>query len=387
MPNPIIAYALHNPKFFRAVLSYFYPLSANQLEKYKSFLDWRYVSQNEFISWDYDLIKKYSDLLNWVGFTSHPTLWQNQQLLNQFESNIIWQDDLLSYATIAYNKGVDWNSDQIEKYADKLNFTDLSANSSVLFTEKMIDLYKDKLDWTELSGNPSLPWSVSFIIQYINKLHLDEFFFQINPSLTGNLEIVEIFGSLLTPFAIFSNPNLPWIEQNLLKKWEDNLDWYGIAGNPLLLSDKDFFLEHESKLINTEYAYLMLSENTGLPWSEELIDKHIDLWEWERLSINKTLPWSESFIEKHTDNLVWGGLEKDFKEIIPSKHEYGYDFISGCINFGMIHNSALPWSIDLLLKYEDNIDFEELVVNKGMWEKAFKPNINDEVIDMIISIL
>lgn len=57
----------------------------------------------------------------------------------------------------------------------------------------------------------------------------------------SNLEIVEKYFVNFIPHVILSNTNLPWIENELLKKWNDKLDWEGLAGNEKLLAKPDFF--------------------------------------------------------------------------------------------------------------------------------------------------
>jgi hypothetical protein len=48
----------------------------------------------------------------------------------------------------------------------------------------------------------------------------------------------------------------------------------------------------------------------GLPWSESLIERYKDKWDWNTLSENVALPWSESLIERYADKWDWGYLGK-----------------------------------------------------------------------------
>jgi hypothetical protein len=68
-----------------------------------------------------------------------------------------------------------------------------------------------------------------------------------------------------------------------------------------------------------------LSKNKKVLWSEKIIDKYIEEWNWGDLSENITLPWSDYFINK---------FEKFWK----------WEKLSG--------NPNLPWCYDLLKKYE-----------------------------------
>lgn len=55
----------------------------------------------------------------------------------------------------------------------------------------------------------------------------------------------------------------------------------------------------------------ILSVNTNLPWDENLIDKFIDMWDWEKLSFNHNLPLDEVLIDKYFDKWNWKGLSSE----------------------------------------------------------------------------
>ena len=56
-----------------------------------------------------------------------------------------------------------------------------------------------------------------------------------------------------------------------------------------------------------------LSDNSGLPWSEALIERYEDRWGWVELSENSGLPWSVSMLEKFEHKIVWRYLNlQDF---------------------------------------------------------------------------
>ena len=84
-----------------------------------------------------------------------------------------------------------------------------------------------------------------------------------------------------------------------------------------------------------------LSTNEKLPWSEDFIEKYKDKWNWDMLSTNNGLPWSMHLLEKFEDQWVWFNKEQDM--------------------------TASLW------------------VNNTLWEKVFKPYVNDEMIEEVIS--
>lgn len=72
------------------------------------------------------------------------------------------------------------------------------------------------------------------------------------------------------------------------------------------------------------WGWSELSQNSGLPWSEALIEHYADRWEWCRLSGNAALPWSEALIEHYADQWQWSWLS---------------------------YNTALPWSHTLFDRF------------------------------------
>ena len=92
------------------------------------------------------------------------------------------------------------------------------------------------------------------------------------------------------------------------------------------------------------------------------------------LSINEGLPWSESLINRFEDRLKFGKNEP----ISP------YESIS---EFGIRDLRSFPWSIDFLEKNEHKWKFEDFNPNKELWNKAFNPYVDQDMIDLIFRIL
>ena len=96
-------------------------------------------------------------------------------------------------------------------------------------------------------------------------------------------DLVDRYGDVLDVFVLnASHESLPWSEA-LIEKYKDKWDWGVYWGCSDWRNDD----------CNG------LSGNKSLPWSESLIDKFLHKWKWQILSGNKFLPWSEAFIEKY----------------------------------------------------------------------------------------
>ena len=125
------------------------------------------------------------------------------------------------------------------------------------------------------------------------------------------------------------NESLPWSNE-LLERFDDKWHW----------NNKKNYESKDSKYILTKDIN-SLSTNEKLPWSEDFIEKYKDKWNWDMLSTNNGLPWSMHLLEKFEDQWVWFNKEQDM--------------------------TASLW------------------VNNTLWEKVFKPYVNDEMIEEVIS--
>ena len=236
--------------------------------------------------------------------------------------------------------------------------------------------------------NQSLPWSLDFLEKYKYYLDKNNFDFIITLSLIGSVPIIEKYGHILSWREICSNSELPWHEENLLVKWADKIEWDGIAGNELLISNPLFFEEHFDKwLLDEPYTFQMLSISYQLPWSIPFIDRFIEFWEWEYLVWNKSLPWSIDFIEYYSDKLNWGGFIDDYIYEDDNANTLDTPIPTKEIVRGLINNEALPWSIEFINHFEKNIEFELLSSNLAVWEKAFKPYVDEKMIEIVSRII
>ena len=101
------------------------------------------------------------------------------------------------------------------------------------------------------------------------------------------------------------------------------------------------------------------SHNTSLDWSEELIDKYLDKWDWEGLAENEGICWTEKMIGKYKDRL----------------------------NYQLLFRSpSLPWSFEFLKKYVSEcksawgFDEHSEKCREIVWDKVFAKYIDEEYV-------
>lgn len=381
-------YLIKNRKYAKQAICKNYPFTFAELKNYEELLDWDTIATNHQINWNSDIINYYKHKLDWEILTTNQSIFKNLDLIDEFSTLIHWQDPHQSFfSTIANNKGIYWTNELILKYENQLDFYQLSYNENVEWSEKLIDRYVNKWDWVQLGGLENLPWSISFFEKYKDRLQSNYFGFKTNPTLTSNIEFIEKYYHLLEPWAIFENEKLPWYEKNLLERWEDLIDWYGVAGNKLLLNDSDFLYANMDRWIHlVPKAFNMLSRNTGIKWSIELIEKYKPYWDWKLLSQNESLPWSIEFIEHFKNDLLWGEVivhDQYFDEYaVPV---YDHEMIFEEVEQYMTSNPSLPWSFDFLMHFGNSIDPETLSTTYPIWQKIFKPHVTPVMVNDIIT--
>jgi len=123
------------------------------------------------------------------------------------------------------------------------------------------------------------------------------------------------------------------LTQDLLERHIEHWDWEGLSSNELIHWSPDLLEFFEDRWTWEGWDGLSgLSNNDSLPWSLELLERFKDRWEWGHFHYNlgvstlKTLPWSFDLLEQFKDYWDWEHLS---------------------------NNNTLPWSLELLERFED----------------------------------
>lgn len=385
----ITSFFLRHPDFFIETISAFYPFSEAELQKYQHVINWDLIHENEAIDWNENMIRQFMPKLNWCEF-SRNAAFAKPQLLESFKDQIDWKGEEDGFfCSIAANEAICWTPELIEKYKNQLNFNYLSMNEQVQWSEQLIDNYKDCWNWDNLMMNHSIPWTLPMLKKFNSYIDTSSFYFQAHPVLTSQLDILEAYPRHFLARAVCGNSKLPWKEKNLLMLWEEKLDWYALAGNETLFEDPAFFEDHLDKwLPGPDDKFEMLSKNKALPWSVPFIERFSDRWDWDYLSRCSHLPWTEELIDHFENYWEWGGeytyniTEDEDGNRLPEPFPTGIGYSAGIDT-----NPYLPWSLDFIKKYENRLDINQLAANKGVWEKIFKPFVDESMVNTILRLI
>jgi len=54
---------------------------------------------------------------------------------------------------------------------------------------------------------------------------------------------------------------------------------------------------------------------------------------------------------------------------------------------GLLGNEGIPWDIDWILRYEQFLNVESMSYEALIWERAFKPHMDEKTIDTIFRLI
>jgi hypothetical protein len=78
------------------------------------------------------------------------------------------------------------------------------------------------------------------------------------------------------------------------------------------------------------------------------------------LSSNSALPWSLKLLKKYESRWDW---------------------------FILSTSEDIPWSLEILEEFEHKWDWERIIWNETMWQKVFYPCLDEEVIGALLIII
>ena len=87
----IITFFLKHPVYFIGNISERYPLSKDNLLRYKNILDWNKVSDNINIAWSRELMSFFSEEIDWKILSRNSAAFKDISLLDEFQERIDWK--------------------------------------------------------------------------------------------------------------------------------------------------------------------------------------------------------------------------------------------------------------------------------------------------------
>jgi hypothetical protein len=139
--------------------------------------------------------------------------------------------------------------------------------------------------------------------------------------------------------VVFLSRQVPF-SQDLLERYKDRWDWESLSNNESMPWSLELL-----ECFKDRWVWEVLSNNQSIPWSRELLRRFEDRWAWgdwdepTGLSNNDSLPWSPELLELFKDRWDWGRFRQ------PSWQS------------GLSMSQTLPWSLELLERFKDRWDW------------------------------
>jgi hypothetical protein len=395
--NLLFSLFAKHPNYLLRLFFTYYPLSNEQIIKFKGEVNWSYLSSNSVRNWDQAFIEEFKDKLNWEFLTANPSLPWSVSFLKafpgRFMGNILtsnpslpWSyefitkyEQIWNFYSLPYNKGIQWTQELVlhPKIIDK-NLSEVNGEN--LWTEEFLIKNAKILPWEFLCDNQHINWSEELIAKlapYWKKAEREtrEYFVSpwkslcVNPSVPWTAKLIKKYQkSFLKSERVHwkelsRNTNLPWQEENLLEQFKEKWNWELLSVNngvgfteSQIEKYKDLFTWDSGNGSNQNIA-----SNANLPWSVEFIEKYKHKWQWWSLSRNPGVNWTEEMISTFEENIIWHSMAQNFN---------------------------LPWSLDFILKHEDAL-FQSWTVtnsdfNENIWKTVFIPIITDEIAEQLL---
>ena len=395
--NSLLSLFAKHPNYLLRLFFTYYPLSNEQIIKFKSEIKWGLLSSNTARSWDQAFIQEFSDQLDWDALSANPSLPWSMSFLKAFPGrfkgyiqttnpSLPWSYEFITnyeqfwnFYSLPLNKGITWTQELIlhPKIIDK-NLSEVNGEN--LWTEEFLIQNAAILPWKFLCSNPYISWSeklIDTLSPFWKKAEKETSEYMVspwkglcsNPSVPWTTRWIEKYQkSFFKPYGVdwkelSRNPNLPWQEENLLVIYKIKWNWDLLSVNNGVGFTVEQ-IEHYQDLFTWDSgngSNQNIASNTNLPWSSELITKYKRKWHWWSLSRNPGVNWTEEMICEFEENIIWQS---------------------------MANNINLPWSLDFILKHEKelfkswtttNSDFDQHI-----WKVVFEPIITDAIAEQIL---
>lgn len=154
----VFQFLLRHKDFCIKLISQYYPLSYNELEKYRDKLNWVHVGYNEVIEWNYSLYDLYKDKVDMEILGHNNRFPFTEAIIEKHFDELFYSKDENGKEKTFFseNEGLPWSEKLIDKYIEDWNWSYLSSNESIPFTYELLEKYRERWDRISLRKNNSV---------------------------------------------------------------------------------------------------------------------------------------------------------------------------------------------------------------------------------------
>jgi hypothetical protein len=152
--------------------------------------------------------------------------------------------------------------------------------------------------------------------------------------------------------------------ESMIERYVELWNWENLSRNESLSWTSDLIERHVDS-----WCWSKLSRNPGLPWSEALFERYAEAWNWIMLTENEALTWNETVLERYVGR--WNWSKNSRCEFLPWSEALIDHYADRWSWIGLSQNRALPWGDALITRYAEKWAWPYLALNSGVpWSEA-----------------
>jgi hypothetical protein len=251
---------------------------------------------------------------------------------------------VVNWDLVSANTNINWDSCLLELFSEQLNWEKLSDNLSVKWSEEMLDRFSDKIYWQSFYLNYNYPLSAELIRKYKHKLQVETLLLNEYISIPTDV-FEEMIGLDLACVEEFSQAVNVNFTEKLIEKYANLWDWEILSSNPAVP-----FTDNLIKKFYHKWDFESMGRNRGLYDRLDFMEKYTPV-DYEWLSRKKETGWTNEFIEQYKDKLDWQLLSCN--KHLPWSEEFFKRYFERWNFYLLSSNENLPWTEELVEAYED----------------------------------
>lgn len=283
------------------------------IEDGKDLWQWEKLIANQGIEWNFTLIDKHKERLNWAYISSMDLKW-NIFEISRFKDYLVFKgeygsglqsangkwhrtDRFADYSkkhnvvgNISANEYIDWNSELILEFKDYWDWELLCKNRSTKWNQLNIKIFDKYFDYKSLSKNPDFNWDELFIIENKEKLCIHSLIE--NKSIVWTPKLIRNFLNEIDFTHLSKKGNL---SKSAIIEWSqqwnkiDSQRHYGRRN-----SDGSYYY------YTTHTLWEYLCENQNIIWTEDILTQFLEFLPLKNLC-DKRIKVSTNFINDNWD--------------------------------------------------------------------------------------
>ncbi|TQO38693.1 hypothetical protein GQ41_3353 [Arenibacter algicola] len=205
------------------------------------------------------------------------------------------------------------------------------------FFTKQINAYKNILNFKEsyLVYNRNVIWDLKTIDNTKDKIDWSGFYkFK---GIELNLSFFKKYEDYIKFQNTQLNKNIDWSNQ-LLDRYADRWEWEWLMMRAIVASPRNIAKYKD------RYDWDKLSSNRHLKLTEDLLDTYLENWNWIKLSSNSSLVLDKRSIEKYKDQLCFNGLSRNpsmVPFILAYPNNYDWNWVTFSQNRGVVFGDKI----------------------------------------------